>query len=115
MITPIDTFISEVPWAKSRSVLVHRRTWGCREYVRLRTWNRHREKHVWYPSTRSFIIPIGRAEDLAAAIHSAAQGEASDKPDWLLAWEREEAERAAVKHEAVLCGEGEAEVTSPSA
>ena len=115
MIQPSDVFIAEVPWAKSRSVLVHRRTWGCREYVRLRTWNRHLTKFCWYPSTRSFVIPLGRAEDLAAAIHSAAQGIVSQKPDWLLAWEREEADRAAAKHEAALCGEGEDEVMSPSA
>ena len=85
-----DTFMAAVPWGESRTVLVHRRIHGHREYVRLRTWNRHRTKRVWYPSKRFFIIPVQSAEALGEAILRAVEGLAEDKPDWLV--EREVAE-----------------------
>jgi len=88
--TTEDTFIAAVPWGESRTVLVYRRTFGSREYVRLRTWNRHRDKGVWYPSPRNFIIPIQNAEALGRAIVDAAHGCAKRKPAWLV--EREAAE-----------------------
>ena len=77
----VDEFVDAVPWGESRTVLVHRRRNGWREYVRLRTWNRHREKGCWYPSRRFFIIPLERAEDLAWAIISACAGDQDEKPD----------------------------------
>jgi len=71
-------------------VLIHHRIHGWREYIRLRTWNRHLVKRVWYPSRRFFIIPLQNAEALGHAILAAARGHAGFKPDWLVA--REEAE-----------------------
>ena len=47
-----DLFIDSIQWSDNRAVLVHRREHGGRTYVRFRTWNRHKTKGVWYPSTR---------------------------------------------------------------
>ena len=88
-----DEFVSAVPWGKWRAVLVYRRRHGGREWVRLRTWNKHRHKHVWYPSKRFFVIPIADAENLADAIRSAAPGGSVEKPDWLIRREQAEARR----------------------
>ena len=90
-----DTFITAVPWGTSRTVLVHRRTHGWRDYVRFRTWNKHRDKGVWYPSRRFFIIPVENAEHLADALEEAVAGVVSPKPDWLVAREQAEEEELA--------------------
>lgn len=88
-----DEFVDAVPWGESRTVLVYRRKHSWREYVRLRTWDRHREKGCWYPSRRFFTIPLERAEDLAWAIISACAGDQFEKPDWLVAREQNEDEQ----------------------
>lgn len=86
-----DEFVAAIPWGNSRTVLVHRRVWGGREYVRLRTWNRHVKKNVWYPTKRGYVIPIAEAEDLADAIYVGASGNpVGTKPAWLIAREEEE-------------------------
>ena len=89
-----DEFMAAVPWGDRRVVLVYRRQHGGRTYVRLRTWNRHRTRDVWYPTERFFVIPIGNAGALADALTAAASGTAEPKPDWLVA--REEAESGKV-------------------
>ena len=89
----VDTFIESVELGDNRAVLVHRRAHGCREYVRFRTWNRHQQKGVWYPTKRGFIVPVGNAELLADALRAGADGVEGSKPEWFLAWEREEIER----------------------
>ena len=89
-----DVFVACIQWSDNRAVLVHRREHGGRTYVRFRTWNRHKTKNVWYPSRRSFIIPIANAEPLANALKAGADGVEGAKPDWFLAWEREEQERS---------------------
>ena len=71
-----DTFIAAVPWGEWRQVLVFRREHGGKSYVRLRTWNKHRTKHVWYPTERFFVVPLAGAKALADAISAAARGEA---------------------------------------
>jgi hypothetical protein len=76
-------------------VLVHRRIHGWREYVRFRTWNRHSKLGVWYPSDRSFIVPIKNADALVCALMDALAGEQSPKPDWLIAREQAEEEQLA--------------------
>ncbi|MGB2987615.1 MAG: hypothetical protein WBE26_17250 [Phycisphaerae bacterium] len=92
----IDTFMAAVPWDEHRMVLVIRREHGGRSYVRMRTWNRHWVKGCWYPSKRSFVIPLRNAEALAEAIRSAARGEPlGEKPEWYAEREREEAGEAA--------------------
>ena len=45
----VDTFMTCVPQGEHRAVLVYRRQHGGRDYVRLRTWHKHREKGAWYP------------------------------------------------------------------
>ena len=94
-----DTFVAAVPWGSSRTVLVHRRKHGWQEYVRLRTWNRHTTKRVWYPSRRFFIIPIQNAEALGEAILDAAYGNAKHKPAWLIERETAEIERIELMRE----------------
>ena len=89
----VDEFVASVPWGRWRAVLVYRRRHGGRQWVRLRTWNKHRHKHVWYPSKRFFVIPLADAEILADAIRSAATGESTGKPDWLIERERAETGR----------------------
>ena len=87
----VDEFVRCVPWGEHRGVLIYRRQHGGRSYVRLRTWNQHRTKLVWYPTKRSFVIPIDHAEALARALQAAARGETGRKPGWLV--RRELAER----------------------
>ena len=89
----VDMFIDSIQWSDNRAVLVHRREHGGRTYVRFRTWNRHKTKGVWYPSKRSFVVPVGNAEPLADALRLGADGVEGAKPDWFLAWELEEQER----------------------
>ncbi len=89
----VDTYIDSVEWGGNRAVLVHHREHGGREYVRFRTWNRHKTKGVWYPTRRGFIVPVGNAEPLADALRAGADGVEGAKPDWFLAWEEEECER----------------------
>ena len=83
-----DQFIAAAPWGKWRSVLVYLRQHGGRKWVRLRTWNKHRKKLVWYPTKRYFVIPIENADSLANAIKAAARRNPSPKPDWLVRRER---------------------------
>ena len=83
-----DQFIAAVPWGRWRSVLVYLRQHGGRKWVRLRTWNRHRKKLVWYPTKRYFVIPIENADSLANAIRAAVRCNPSPKPDWLVRRER---------------------------
>lgn len=89
----VDEFIAAVPWGNRSVVLVHRRDHGGREYIRLRTWNRHKTENYWYPTKRGFVIQAARVEDLVEAIYSAAEGESlTAKPDWLVAREQAEDE-----------------------
>ncbi len=83
-----DQFIAAVPWGRWRSVLVYLRQHGGRRWVRLRTWNKHRTKFVWYPTKRYFVIPIEDADSLADAIRAAVRNNPSPKPDWLVRRER---------------------------
>lgn len=86
----VDTFIAAVPWGTARTVLVYRREHGGRTYIRLRTWNRHRELGVWYPTKRYFVIPEADAGDLIYALEDAVADCPQVKPDWLVARERVE-------------------------
>ena len=83
-----DTFIAAIPWDDHRVIVVHRRRYGGRTYVKLHTWNRHLQKEWWYPSSRMYVIPEDRADALADAIRDAARGEQiNEKPAWLQAFE----------------------------
>ena len=91
----VDTFMACVPWDERRVVLVYRRTHGGREYIRLRTWNRHGTNGWWYPTRRFFVIPHRNAERLADALRLAFRREAEPKPEWLMAHEHAEASKIA--------------------
>ena len=89
-----DKFIAAVPWSDRRVVLVFRREHGGRTYVRVRTWNRHGTKHVWYPTKRFYVIPVERADALAEALRAAARDEPMEKkPRWYAAREKQDQER----------------------
>ena len=80
----VDTFVCEIPWSPNRTVLLHRRRHGWRDYVLLRTWNRHRKLGLWYPTTRGFVIPLDRAISLANALEMADASAFLPEPDWLV-------------------------------
>ena len=89
-----DKFIAAVPWGKWRVALVFRREHGGRTYVRIRTWNRHRDRLVWYPTKRFYVIPVAEADALADAIKAAARDEPlAKKPKWYAAREKADRER----------------------
>ena len=78
-----DTFMAAVEWTKNRMVVVFRRERNGRQYVRCRTFNRHRIKKVWYPSPRFYMVPVDCAEKLGKAIIAAAKGEPyGNPPGW---------------------------------
>lgn len=89
----VDEFIAAVPWDDWRKVLVYRRQHGGRTYVRIRTWNKHQYKGVWYPTRRYFVIPIDNAKALSEAILSAIDGPKRPKPNWLKSYETAEKKR----------------------
>ena len=91
----VDTFMAAVPWGDNRTVLLYRREHGGRTYLRLRTWNRHRERGVWYPTTRGFVIPKVYGKGLLFALDDALAGLPDQKPDWLAA--RETAEESLLR------------------
>ena len=83
-----DTFVAAIPWGSHRTVIVHRRQHGGRTYIRLQTWNCHRDKKWWYPTHRFFVVPVENANALADAIRAAGRGEQiNEKPPWLQAFE----------------------------
>ena len=56
--------------------------------------NRHRTKHVWYPTKRFYVIPIKRADALAKALKAAARDEPMAKqPGWYAARDEQDQER----------------------
>lgn len=80
-----DTLVGALDWGRGnqRKVLVYRREHGGREFVRLRTFNRHRSRGCWYPTSRGFVIPMENAFDLSDAIDTAAMGDFfSPPPEW---------------------------------
>ena len=94
MLETVDTFLGCVPWTKNRVVIVYLREHGRRRFIRLRTFNRHREKGCWYPTKRVFIVPIDRAPALGKAIIAASKGRTfGDMPEWFPAFEEQYQER----------------------
>ena len=86
----VDTFLAAVPWTKHRTVIIYLREHGGRRYVRLRTFNRHREKGCWYPSPRFYMVPIECAATLGKAIIAAAEGRRlGPEPDWYRDFEKQ--------------------------
>lgn len=86
----VDTFITAVPWDDWRQVLVFHREHGGRRYVRIRTWNLHRARRIWYPSQRFFVIPSSNAGTFGAAVSAASRGVPLESPPtWYRAFERQ--------------------------
>ena len=99
-------YVACVPWGggKWRCVLVWRSHCRGQLYLHLHTWNRHRTKHVWYPTKRKFTIGVDNVSALSNALVLAAAGQVGEKPRWLQARERGE--------DFVDYSEGQARVTS---
>ncbi len=71
-------------------VIVYYRRHAGREYIRLRTFNRHQVKGCWYPAPRFYMVPIEHAPDLGRAILSAAQGKPfGTEPEWYRDFEKQ--------------------------
>ena len=85
-----QTPVAGIPWTQNRTVVVCRQRYRQgKEYVGVRVFNRHRQKGVWYPSPRYFVIPIGAAADLGEAIMDAACGISGDVPEWYDEFEKQ--------------------------
>ncbi len=79
----VDQFRAAVPWTKNRMVIVYHRRHAGREYIRMRTFNRHQVKGCWYPAPRFYMVPIEHAEELGRAIIAAGRGQShGPTPAW---------------------------------
>lgn len=97
----VDEFRAAIPWTKNRMVIVYHRLHAGREYIRLRTFNRHQVKGCWYPAPRFYMVPIEHAEELGRAIIAAGRSQSrGSAPEWYadfekqyktLAWQRKDA------------------------
>ena len=85
----VDDLMGFVEWTKNRNVLVFRREYRDRSFVRLRVFNRHREHGFWYPSPRSFHVNQNCAQKLGEVIISAGRDEYRDPPAWWDEFERQ--------------------------
>ena len=86
----VDTFLSAIPWTKNRTVIIYLREHGGRRYVRMRTFNKHREKGCWYPAPRFYTVPLECAAELGEAIIAASEGEPFGiQPEWWEEFERQ--------------------------
>lgn len=67
-----------------RVVLVYRRRYGGRDYLRWRVWHRHTTRGLWYPDRwRGGVLPLESAEAFAGAILNAVRGVTVEPPAWL--------------------------------
>lgn len=83
-----DELVGWVEWTPNRHVLVFRRNYADRTFVRARVFNRHRKKGFWYPSPRSFHVNQDCAEELGEAISCAGRDEHyNPAPDWWAGFE----------------------------
>ncbi len=71
-------------------VIVYHRRHAGREYIRLRTFNRHQVKGCWYPAPRFYMVPIEHAEELGSAIIAAGRGRSpGPMPEWYADFEKQ--------------------------
>ncbi len=90
-----DELVAAVPWTKNRMVIVYHRRHAGREYIRLRTFNRHQVKGCWYPAPRFYMVPIDHAEELGSAIIAAGRGRSPGlMPEWYADFEKQYRARA---------------------
>ena len=97
----IDQFRAAVPWTKNRMVIVYHRRHAGRDYIRVRTFNRHQVKGCWYPAPRFYMVPIVHAEELGSAIIAAGRGQSRGPvPEWYADFEKQYERRAWKNEEA---------------
>ena len=82
-----EKFLGVVPLSSHKVILVYRRKHLSRRYVRMRVWSLHKEKLVWYPTRRYFVVPLIAVELLGQLIYHGADMQPVTKPDWLKAHE----------------------------
>ena len=86
----IDKFMGAVEWTKNRMVIVYYRVHAGKEYIRLRTFNRHQVKGCWYPAPRFYMVPLDRAAELGKAIIAASEGRTIGRqPEWWADFEKQ--------------------------
>ncbi len=86
----VDQFMAAVPWTKNRMVIIYHRRHAGRNYIRLRTFNRHQVKGCWYPAPRFYMVPIAHAEELGSAIIAASRGQSrGPAPEWWADFEKQ--------------------------
>ncbi len=86
----VDTFLSAIPWTRNRMVLVFLREHGAREYIQVRTFNRHQVKGCWYPAPRFYMVPLECAAQLGQALIAAAKGRPfGAEPEWYRDFEKQ--------------------------
>ena len=93
----INHFCGEIRLTDNRTVIVCFREYGSNKYVQARTYNKQKEKGFWYPTKRSYTVPLDHAEAVGKAIIAAATGEMyGPQPDW---WAEFEEQYAAFQDE----------------
>ena len=84
-----DELMGFAEWTKNQHVLVFRRTYADREFIRVRVFDRHQKHGFWYPSPRSFHVGLDCARELGLTIAGAAIGELPVVPDWWAEFEEQ--------------------------
>ncbi len=90
----IDKFMAAIPWTKDRMVIIYHRLHAGKEYIRLRTFNRHQVKGCWYPAQRFYMVPLASSEQLGNAIIAAGRGQGGPMPEWYPDFEKQYNSRA---------------------
>ena len=91
----INIFRGEVRLTDNRTAIICLRAYGNHRYVQIRTYNRQQTEGFWYPTKRSYTVPLNYAEAVGKAIIAAAKGEMyGPEPEWWAGFERQYAEFA---------------------
>ena len=86
----INIFRSEVRLTDNRTAIICLRAYGKHRYVQIRTYNRQKTEGFWYPTKRSYTVPLDHAEELGKAIIAASKREMfGSRPDWWTEFERQ--------------------------
>ena len=111
----IDTVLTSVAWKPHRTVIVPRREFGGKSFVRLHTFNLHKTYGTWYPSPRFFMIPLEHADQIGRAIIGAAHGKALDGPPaWWEGFQEAYTRRVATEPESSPPPDATSDSTVPS-
>lgn len=86
----VNHFRGEVRLTDNRTVIVCFREYGDNKYVQARTYNCKIPEGFWYPTKRSYTVPLDRAEAVGKAIIAAAKGEMfGPQPSWWVGFEKQ--------------------------